>query len=140
MTTPSDDSGQGRHVLIVDDDPSIRALVKLIFERADFIVDSAVDGQEALDKLAGDTSYNVVILDLTMPKRSGFDVIEALKREPPEGLKGVVVMTALDRELRESDRALVCAIVRKPFDVGDLKKRVQACIDRSTSADFQDNI
>lgn len=94
MTTPSDDSGQGRHVLIVDDDPSIRALVKLIFERADFIVDSAVDGQEALDKLAGDTHYNVVILDLTMPKRSGFEVIEALKREPPEGLKGVVVMTA----------------------------------------------
>lgn len=138
MTTPSDDPTLQR-VLIVEDDPSIRALVKLIFERADFIVDSAVDGQEALDKLAGDTHYAVVVLDLTMPKRSGFDVIETLKREPPEGLKGVVVMTALNRELRESDRALVCGIVRKPFDVGDLKKRVQACIDRSTSEDLPDN-
>ncbi|MEO8379809.1 MAG: response regulator, partial [Acidobacteriota bacterium] len=117
-------------VLVVEDEPAIRELVTRVFARADYIVDSAADGQEALDKLAGDPGYSVVVLDLTMPRRSGFDVIEALKHEHPDGLKGVIVTTALDRKLRQSDRTVVCGIVRKPFDLADLKKRVQACLDR----------
>ena len=112
-------------VLVVDDDEAIRKLVTKLFEREDFHVDAARDGQEALDRLATD-DFDVVLLDLMMPRVDGFGVIAHLRRHAPEMLSRVVVMTAFTAAARERLES-TCRLITKPFDVGDLVQAVRSC-------------
>jgi len=112
---------EGR-VLVVDDEPAIRALIAKIVERAGLPVDSARDGSEAIEMLESH-EYAVVVLDLMMPKVDGFALIDYLRsrrRERP----AVIVISAGDPGIfRQLDGAMVHSIVRKPFDIdvlGDL--------------------
>ncbi len=109
-------------VLVVDDEPAIRALVAKIVDRAGFAVDTAVDGAEALQMIdAGD--YAVVVIDLMMPNVDGFGVVAHL-RERGIHRPAVIVITAGDASaIRQLDGSLVHSVVRKPFDIdvlGDL--------------------
>lgn len=110
------------NVLVVDDEPAIRALVAKIIERAGLNVDTASDGAEAIAKL-DQNDYAVVVVDLMMPRVDGFGVIEHVRRR--EGRKpAVIVATAVDPVLlRKLDASTVHSIVRKPFEIdmiGDL--------------------
>ena len=112
----------GSKVLVVDDEPAIRALVAKIVERAGHPVDTARDGAEAIEKL-DQTDYAVVVLDLMMPNIDGYGLIQHLKGR--EGVKpAVIVVSAGDSAaLRQLDGAMVHSILRKPFDIdvlGDL--------------------
>lgn len=115
-------------VLVVDDDPNLRLLVAKIMERLDANVDLASDGAEALEKLNVDDRYGVVLLDLMMPRTSGFEVLDQIRRHPPRGLKGVIVMSAIGRPIRASDREIVCAVVEKPFDLAEIRSAVEDCL------------
>ena len=70
--------GPKARVLVVDDEPAIRALVTKIVERAGFPVDSARDGADALDKLQAQ-EYAVLVVDLMMPNLDGYGLIQRLK-------------------------------------------------------------
>ena len=114
-------SGKPR-VLVVDDEPAIRALVAKIVERAGLAVDTAADGSIAIEKLA-QNSYAAVVLDLMMPIVDGYGLIEHLKlRGGPR--PAIIVISAGDSaSLRQLDGAMVHSIIRKPFDIdvlGDL--------------------
>ena len=119
------DSGR---VLVVDDDPAIRCLVAKLLERADLDVDMAADGAEALEKLQLGERYGVIVLDLMMPRVSGFEVLNMLKERRPSGLKCLIVMSAIGRSLRATDQEQVCAVVEKPFEISEVKTAVQACL------------
>lgn len=67
-----------RDILIVEDDPSIMKAEVFALKEAGFKVDMAVNGAEAL-KLIRDKHYAVILLDLVMPQRTGFDVLTELK-------------------------------------------------------------
>lgn len=106
--------------LVVDDDPPLRKLVATLLSRASLLVDTASDGEQALQKLDSST-YDVMLLDLMMPKLSGEKVIAELKERQHRPL--VIVMTAdlnVDPELFDSE--VVHAIVRKPFDIHELTR------------------
>lgn len=107
-------------------------LVSKIIERLDVDVDLAADGAEALEKLS-QGRYGIVVLDLMMPKVSGFDVLNEFKLRPPNGVKCVIVMSAIGRQLRSADRDIVCAVVEKPFDIGKVKAAVAECLDGHSS-------
>jgi DNA-binding response OmpR family regulator len=102
-------------VLVVDDDPAIRAFLELIVRRAGFQVDSACDGQEAIELMTA-RNYKLAIIDLMMPRVNGYEVLDKLRefqRRP-----AVIVATAMGGAyLRELDGRLVHSIVRKPFDL-----------------------
>ncbi|MBV9494803.1 MAG: response regulator transcription factor [Acidobacteria bacterium] len=109
-------------VLVVDDEPAIRALVAKIVSRAGLAVDTARDGAEAIEKLdAG--SYAVMVIDLMMPVVDGYAVVEHL-RERSGTKPAVIVITAGDSAaIRRLDGATVHSVIRKPFDIdvlGDL--------------------
>jgi osomolarity two-component system, response regulator SKN7 len=55
-------------VLVVDDEPGIRSLLKIVVERTGCTVDLASDGHEALEKIRSGASYDLVLLDLMMPR------------------------------------------------------------------------
>ena len=70
--------GPHSRVLVVDDEPAIRALIAKIVQRAGFVVDTARDGAEAIEKLDGG-DYSVLVIDLMMPNIDGYDVIDHVR-------------------------------------------------------------
>lgn len=111
-------------VLVVDDEPAIRALVRKIIERAGLDADVAVDGADAIRRLSSG-SYGVVVLDLMMPAVDGYTVIEAVRNQPER--PAVIVITAADSSaIRQLDGTLVHSVVRKPFDIDVLQDLILA--------------
>lgn len=102
-------------VLIADDDPALRGLLQVVARRAGFSVDVAANGLEALEKIR-ENDYLIAVIDLMMPRVSGYDVIERLaemKRRP-----GVVVVTAMsDAHIPRLNGNVVASILRKPFNI-----------------------
>lgn len=106
-------------VLVVDDEPSIRVLVQRALERNGFYADVASDGVEALGKLESE-AFDLLILDLMMPRLNGFDVVEKLARNP-NGLPKILVMTAASPSvLHDLPVHRVEKIITKPFEVQHL--------------------
>lgn len=114
--------GPDGRVLVVDDEPAIRALVTKIVERAGFPVDSARDGADAIEKLE-EREYAVVVVDLMMPNIDGFGLIDYLKKRKSERPAVIVISAGDPGVFRQLDGAMVHSIIRKPFDIdvlGDL--------------------
>ena len=115
-----------QRVLVVDDDVSIRVLVRVVLKRDHLDVDEASNGTEALARLHAQR-YDAVVLDLMMGPGSGFDVLDALKSERP-GDKVVVVLSATSEStINQLDEANIFAKIRKPFDVDELRAAVRDC-------------
>ena len=104
-------------VLVVDDEPSIRLLVTKALERHGFVCDTAADGVDALHKLEGNT-YDLMVLDVMMPRLDGFGVIEKISGEK---LPKVLIMTAASPAvLKQLPRDRVDGVITKPFDIREL--------------------
>jgi DNA-binding response OmpR family regulator len=104
-----------RRILVVDDDDAIRALLFTVLRRRGFAVDQARNGEEALARLDR-CRYSVMLLDLMMPRLSGWDVLEALAKRDAATRPIVLVLTA-GTEPRDLDAGVVSGSMRKPFDV-----------------------
>ena len=112
-----------RHrALLVEDDAGIRRLVERLLQRRNFEVDSATDGQTALDKLRGG-HYSVLILDLMVPKVNGFEIIEFIRREELD-LPVAVVSAVSQQALTRLDPEIVKVVIPKPFDVEEFTKAI----------------
>ncbi len=112
-------------VLIADDDPDIRMLVRVRLERSGYTVVAANDGVEAL-KLAGECEPDVAILDVSMPGLSGVEVTQALRAR--QKTFPVILLTghASDADVTEGAAAGADAYVTKPFSPQELESRVRA--------------
>jgi len=123
-------------ILIVDDDSSIRTLLSVVAARAGVDSDVAGDGVEAMAKIAA-TRYDVIVLDLQMPRMNGFDLIRELRGVKPR--PAVIVLTALPATHHVIlDPSVVHCIVRKPFDLGTfmalfVATAADVCASRETS-------
>lgn len=85
--------GAGRYAVIADDEPDIATLLSLTLEARSYFVHLASDGEEALDLILR-TLPDVVILDRTMPRMDGLDVIRALRAHPQTRSIPTVLLTA----------------------------------------------
>jgi two-component system response regulator ResD len=119
----------GLSILIADDDPNVRELVRMYFGREGATVLMAADGAEALSLLA-ERAVGVVILDVMMPQHDGFEVCRALRRTSDVP---VVMLTAKGEEI---DRVLGLELgaddyIVKPFSPRELVARVKAILRRT---------
>jgi DNA-binding response OmpR family regulator len=115
-------------VLVVDDDPAIRGLVRTVLQREHFDVEEVHTGHQAITRI-GERHYDAVVLDIMMGEGSGHEVLEALGRERP-GVKCVVVISAASNASIEMiEAANVEAKLRKPFDIDALVHAVRNCVD-----------
>jgi two-component system response regulator CpxR len=119
-----------KRILIADDDDAIRMLLFTILRRRGFAVDMAHNGVEALQRLRR-CRYSVLLLDLMMPVKSGWDVLDELKKLPLDGRPVVLVMTA-GVDTGDLDPGLIAGSISKPFDVELLIETVTACISALT--------
>jgi len=115
-----------QRILVVDDDDAIRALVVTVLRRRGYRLDAARNGVEAIDRL-GTCRYSLVVLDLMMPRMSGYEVLEQLARQPEASRPVVLVLTA-GLEPKPFDKSFVIGTMHKPFDVELLVDTVRGCL------------
>jgi DNA-binding response OmpR family regulator len=118
-------------ILIVDDEPSIRALVHSSIESPYYQVIEACDGEEAWT-LIKERKPALVLLDIRMPHRSGFEVLSAIRADPE--LRGTqVMMLTSSSEQKDIDAGIIAGAdfyLTKPFSPADLLERVSEAIGR----------
>ncbi|WP_371322662.1 response regulator [Dechloromonas sp. ZY10] len=115
-----------KKILIVDDEPNIVISLEFLMKKEGFEVAVAGDGEEALSKAAS-FAPDLVLLDVMMPKKSGFEVCEALRADPEKSGLRIVMLTAKGRET-EVAKGLALganAYVTKPFSTKDLVAKVK---------------
>jgi two-component system response regulator RegX3 len=118
----------GARILVVDDEPAIRDGVGYALRREGYEVTAAGSGEDALEA-ARSNDFDVVILDLMLPKLSGVDVARLLRTE---SVVPIIMLTAKDAEV---DRVLGLEVgaddyVTKPFSMPELTSRVRAILRR----------
>lgn len=103
-------------------------MISTVLGREGFDYDVAEDGEAACHKLRR-REYDVIVLDLMLPKMNGFEVIRFLKADRPAMLARVIVVTAVaEATLRDfDDEKLVWRLLRKPFDIAELVSNARAC-------------
>ena len=118
-----------RTLLVADDEPAIRNLLRDFFEAQGYTVVTAEDGKQAL-AVAREARPDLVLLDVMMPWMNGFDVVRELRRE---GETPVILLTA---RTEESDKIAGLGLgaddyVTKPFSFQEVAARVQAVLRRT---------
>ena len=115
-------------VLVIDDDETVRGLIAAVLSRDGMSLDLVGNRAQAISKLRRN-SYRAVLLDLMLRRSDGLEILRYLKREKPDMLRRVVlVTTAPEQALRRlSEHDQVWGVVRKPFDIEHLVAVVRAC-------------
>lgn len=119
------------HVLVVDDEKMIRNLLKMSLQRMDYEVTTAEDGAEAL-ALFRDNAYDLVVLDILMPRVDGFTVCAELRRQSNVP---IIMLTALNRP-DDIVRGLELGAdnyITKPFTFKEVEARIRAILRRTSN-------
>ena len=119
------------HLLLVEDDPSIREIATLGLERAGFRVTATGDGRDALLRFRAG-QFDLVVLDVMLPSLDGFEVCREIRRES----QLPIVMLTARSELHDVVVGLELGAddyVTKPFELPELVARIKAVLRRSTA-------
>ena len=108
-----------KNVLVVDDDASVRRSVRKVLEGAGYEVAAASDGEEAVVQFVPE-QIDLVLLDLNLPLRSGWDVFERLTTRYP--FVPIIIITGMPNQYRTALAAGASALMEKPIDVPALLK------------------
>ena len=113
--SPSSATKSGKRILLVDDDPEILESMRTVLESRGYQILVARDGNQGL-VLAEGEEPDLVVLDMMMPKRSGFLVLEKLRRSRPDPMR-VIMITANEgsRHKAYAEMLGVDDYIRKPF-------------------------
>ncbi len=123
-------------LLIADDDNEIRELLEFDLSHSGYMVDSAKDGEEALQKaLTG--NYDLILLDVMMPKINGFDVCKKIRSAKPE--IPILMLTAKGTitDKTQGFNSGADDYIVKPFDIQEVLLRVRALVRRSPNIKTQ---
>ena len=116
----------GAHVLLIEDEPNIIEAIRFILSRDGWSVDIHSDGSTALDAIRG-RAPDLVILDVMLPNRSGYDVLRDLRADPEMAELPVLMLTARgqkqDRDLAE--RLGANRFMTKPFSNAEVLSSVR---------------
>lgn len=119
-------SGQKKKILVVDDEVNFLKILKLNLEAKGYVVVTAFEGEEALEKLMGEKP-DVVILDIMLPKLNGDEVCRCIRSDPVFSKTPVIMLTGKDTDV---DRIVARVIgadiyITKPVDFGQLNSAIK---------------
>lgn len=116
-------------ILIVDDDQPIRNLVRQIVQRLGYPSRDAANGEEAIAQLENQLP-DLLVLDLMMPKVSGWEVLEWLQERDHLPSLPVVVLTAVgSSKMKGLDGFDIQAVIAKPFEVSELMNELRQILE-----------
>ena len=115
-----------REILLAEDEEHIAKLICFKLTKEGWNVTLARNGQEALDRLA-DKPWRLLILDVMMPLKTGWEVLQALRADPRFAGLPVLVLTAkgFQKDLTDAAAFGATAYLKKPFDPNDLAATVK---------------
>ena len=118
-------------ILVAEDEPDIRGLIKFSLEFIGLTVVEATNGQEAVD-MAPDVNPDLIMLDVRMPKLSGYEACKKLKEQDATRDFPVVFLSARgqDQEIKYGLGLGAVEYILKPFAPDELQKRVSSLLER----------
>jgi CheY-like chemotaxis protein len=131
MSMVSKLDGSGRKILVIDDDLAIRVLLQAVLKRMHFDVTLAEDGQAGLEKVHNDGGFDLILLDLMMPRLNGYEFIERIGKEftTKETRPHIIVFTAAGkRGVDKIPDGAVCNSILKPFDLEKFIDLISECL------------
>ena len=136
--TSADVTDQQRHILVVEDEEDLAALVQLNLELSGYEVSVVSDGQQAMDVLP-DVGPDLVLLDVMMPVKDGWQVLRELKSDPEHQDIPVVMLTALaeERDLIRGHLQGAVRYVTKPFEMRQLLETIDEALAEPDDAERQ---
>ena len=122
-------------ILIADDDPEILTLLGIRLSKQGYQVIEAQDGNIALEKARRERP-DLVLLDVMMPAKNGWEVAKALREDESLQKMGIVMLTAIGERVNEMTSPLYGAddYVDKPFDFSQLEKKIRAVLAKRAAA------
>jgi DNA-binding response OmpR family regulator len=129
MPTASREHHKAR-ILVAEDEPDIRELVVITLAFNGFEVASAADGEEALT-LADSDSFDLIILDVRMPRMTGYEACRQLRQRDDTRTTPIIFLSAKgqESEVQAGLEAGADEYIIKPFAPNDLARRVRAALD-----------
>lgn len=117
----------GRHVLLIEDEPHIAEAIRFILTRDGWEVTTHADGVSALDRLR-ETRPDLLILDVMLPGRSGYEILADLRADPAMADLRVLMLSAKGqtRDREAAARAGADLYMTKPFSNAEMLERVRA--------------
>ena len=114
------------NILVVDDEPNIVLSLEFLMKQAGFQVRTASDGEAALAAVAAEQP-DLVLLDVMMPRKNGYEVCQAIRANPDWNKVRIIMLTAKGREVeREKGLALGADdYITKPFSTQEVVERVR---------------
>jgi len=127
--SPSPIMTSASQVLLVDDDPSVLRLAQFSLEDRGLTVVLAEEGETALELLRNE-DFQLVVLDLMMPGKNGFEVLKALRTSERNADVPVYILTAManPQDSEEARVADVLGYLRKPFDPFEFANTVELAL------------
>jgi DNA-binding NtrC family response regulator len=119
-------SRRPKRILVVDDDPDIRQVLLDRMSSFGYVVETAIDGREALDALR-QGRFDGMLLDMRMPEMEGLEVLERTQDSHPALPVVMVTATSVKEQVAQAMAEGACAYLLKPFDASQLKQVVEQC-------------
>jgi CheY-like chemotaxis protein len=118
-------------ILVVDDNPDVIHSVRLGLEDStqEYHILSAENGHKCLELLKNNIIPDIILLDIMMPQMTGWEVFDHIKKDPSLTTIPIIFLTArTDRIAKNAGSFLGDDYIEKPFDISDLKKRIEIVI------------
>ncbi len=133
MQNAAETSALRGRILVADDEPHIRRILKTVLESGSFEVDTRPDGTAALEAVTGAEHYDLILLDIMMPGATGLEVLEQIRGIERLKSTPVVILTAKGQD---ADRQAALSLgandfLTKPFSPKKLLARITEILDES---------
>ena len=122
------------HILLVDDDPDLVEILRILLEDRGYSVRCARNGREALESVAEERPA-VILLDMLMPVMDGWRCAREVRARYGRGVPIVVVTAAESARARANTVGSVDEVLAKPFDIGELLRIVNRYVPRPLSGE-----
>lgn len=127
----NNDGAPDRRILVVDDDLAIRVLLQAVLTRMGYVAELAEDGEKGLIALGERDPYDLILLDLMMPKINGYEFLRKVESVHGGTRPHIIVFTAAgQRGVEKIPAGTVCSSILKPFDLQTFIGLIGSCLER----------
>src|SRR5260221_12813855 len=107
-----------KHILVVDDDQTLRTLIQELLEDEAYKVDTAIDGLDALEQLDHERNvYDVLLLDLTMPRINGLQFLQTVQQYGLIPLRSIIALSGEEEAIQQAARMVIYGILSKRLEL-----------------------